>query len=91
MSLEEAHSLASDIEEKLAKTFGSVDATIHLEPAEKEMKAEQLVERLVTVESVKEIHDLVTVYTSGKLYITLHAYVDSNLSVKEAHEIAEKI
>jgi cation diffusion facilitator family transporter len=32
MSLEEAHALASDIEEKLAKTFGNVDATIHIEP-----------------------------------------------------------
>jgi cation diffusion facilitator family transporter len=32
MSLEEAHALASDIEDDLAKTFGNVDATIHIEP-----------------------------------------------------------
>jgi divalent metal cation (Fe/Co/Zn/Cd) transporter len=30
--LEEAHALASDIEDDLAKTFGNVDATIHIEP-----------------------------------------------------------
>ena len=32
LSLEEAHALASDIEDDLAKTFGNVDATIHIEP-----------------------------------------------------------
>ena len=91
MSLEEAHALASDIEDDLEKTLGSVDATIHIEPAEEETKVEQLVEKLATVENVKELHDIVTVYARGKLYITLHAYVDPKLSVEEAHEIAEKI
>jgi len=71
--LEEAHALASDIEKRLAKAFGSVDATIHIEPAEEETKVEQLVETLATVEGVKEVHDIVTAYASGKLYVTLHA------------------
>ncbi|TRO54983.1 cation transporter [Candidatus Bathyarchaeota archaeon] len=91
MSLEEAHALASAIEEDLEKTFGNVDASIHIEPAEEETKVEQLVEKLATVENVREVHDIITVFAHGKLYITLHAYVDSNLSVEEAHEIAEKI
>jgi cation diffusion facilitator family transporter len=91
MSLEEAHALASAIEENLTKTFGNVDATIHIEPAEEETKVEQRVEKLATVEGVREVHDIVTVYASGKLYITLHAYVDPKLSVEEAHEIADKI
>jgi divalent metal cation (Fe/Co/Zn/Cd) transporter len=43
------------------------------------------------VEGVREVHDIATVYASSKLYITLHAYVDSKMSVEEAHEIAEKI
>jgi cation diffusion facilitator family transporter len=91
MSLEEAHALASDIEENLTKTFGNVDATIHIEPAEEKTKMEQLVEQLATVENVKEVHNIVTVFAHGKLYVTLHAYVDPNLSVEEAHEIADEI
>jgi len=91
MSLEEAHALASKLEANLTKAFGNVDATIHIEPSERETMMEQLVEKLATVEGVKEVHDIATVYASGKLYITLHAYVDSKLSVEEAHEIAEKI
>jgi cation diffusion facilitator family transporter len=91
MSLEEAHALASKIEADLTKAFGNVDATIHIEPSERETKMEQLVEKLATVEGVKEVHNISTVYAGGKLYITLHAYVDPKLSVEEAHEIAEKI
>ena len=30
-------------------------------------------------------------YVGGKLYITLHAYVNPELSVEEAHKIAETI
>jgi cation diffusion facilitator family transporter len=91
MSLDEAHALASKIEGKLKESFGNVDATIHIEPLEKEPKMEQLVEKLATVDGVREVHEISTVYASGKLYITLHAYVDPKLSVEEAHEIAEKI
>jgi cation diffusion facilitator family transporter len=91
MSLEEAHALASKIEAKLTETFGSVDATIHIEPSERETKMEQLVGKLASVEGVREVHEIATVYASSKLYVTLHAYVDPNLSVEEAHAIAEKI
>ena len=43
------------------------------------------------VEGVKEVHEISTVYTDGKFYITLHACVNPELSVEEAHKIAETI
>jgi cation diffusion facilitator family transporter len=91
MSLEDAHSLASKIEVCLKEAFGNVDATIHIEPSDKERKMDQLVERLATVDGVKEVHEISTIYVGGKLYITLHAYVNPELSVEEAHKIAETI
>ncbi len=91
MSLEEAHSLASKIEACLKDAFGNVDATIHIEPSDKERKMDQLVEKLATVDGVKEVHEISTIYVGGKLYITLHAYVNPELSVEEAHKIAETI
>jgi cation diffusion facilitator family transporter len=90
-SLDDAHALASEIEADLEEEFGNVDATIHIEPSEKEHRMEHLVEKLATVEGVREVHDVSTVYAGGKLYITLHVFVDPKLSVEEAHEIAEKI
>ena len=91
MSLEDAHSLASKIEACLKDACGNVDATIHIEPADKERKINQLVEKLATVEGVKEVHEIAANYVGGRLYITLHAYVNPELSVEETHKIAEVI
>ena len=91
MSLDEAHGLASRIEANFTEVFGNVDSTIHIEPGEKGTQIEQLIERLATVNDVREVHEIETVYASGKLYVTLHAIVDPSLSVEKAHEIAEDI
>lgn len=91
MSLEEAHALASRIEENLKRTFGDVEATIHIEPSNKEIEIKQLVSKLAATEGVEEIHEISTAYVNSRLYITLHAYVDPKLSVEEAHVLAEKI
>jgi cation diffusion facilitator family transporter len=91
MPLEEAHSLASKIEADLKQALGNVDATIHIEPSEKESKLDELVEKLAMADGVKQVHEISTIYTGGKFYITLHVYVDPELSVEEAHKIAETI
>ena len=46
---------------------------------------------MATVEGVKEVHEISTNIVSGKIYITLHVYVNPELSVEEGHEIAESI
>ena len=69
MPLEEAHSLASKIEADLKTALGNVDATIHVEPAEKEGKLDALVMKLASVDGVKEVHDISTIFTQRK---TLH-------------------
>jgi cation diffusion facilitator family transporter len=92
LGLEEAHDLASKIEANIKRALGSAEVTIHTEPCETEMPTEKLVEKLATdVRGVKEVHDINTAYTDGKLYITLHAYVDPKMSVEKAHKIAEEI
>jgi len=92
MSLEDAHALASKIEANIKGCLENADITIHIEPLNTTMQTEKLVEHLAAeVEGVKEIHGINMAYTSGKLYITLHARVDPKLSVHEAHAIAEKI
>jgi len=92
VSFEEAHALSSKVEEALKKSLGDVSVTIHVEPLEKEMQTEKLVEKLATeIDGVREAHEVNAVYINGKLYITLHARVDPKLSVQKAHELAEKI
>jgi len=92
MSLEEAHSLTSKIEAAIKSSLGNVDTIIHIEPSQKEMHSRKLVEKLATeVRGVMEAHEVSTVHIDGKLYVTLHAYVDPKLSIQVAHEIAERI
>ncbi|MGB9676859.1 MAG: cation-efflux pump [Candidatus Bathyarchaeales archaeon] len=92
MSLEEAHALASKIEDNIKASLGETETTIHVEPLMEKIKTENLVEKLASeVEGVKETHKISAVRMDGRLYITLHARVDPKLSVQEAHEIAEKI
>jgi cation diffusion facilitator family transporter len=91
MSLEEAHALASKLEERLKEAVGNVDATIHIEPSERDRGLEALVEQLAKVEGVCSADNISTAYAGGKLYITLHASVDPAMSVKQAHDIAEQV
>ncbi|MGD6852296.1 MAG: cation diffusion facilitator family transporter [Candidatus Bathyarchaeia archaeon] len=91
MSLEDAHALSSKIENCLKDALGNVDATIHVEPSDKEQKMKELVQKLATFDGVKEVHEISTSYVGGKLYITLHAYADPNISVEEAHRLADLI
>lgn len=93
ISLEEAHEITAKIEENIRSKLGNAETTFHIEPiGTQEIPTKKLVEKLVTeVEGVNEAHEIDTVYTKGKLYITLHARVKPELSIQEAHEIAEKI
>jgi len=92
MGLAEAHDVASQIENNITRLYGDSSVTVHIEPTGDEKPIEKQIEGLATaVEGVKGVHDLTRVYSEGKMYITLHALVDSQLPLEHAHEIAERI
>jgi cation diffusion facilitator family transporter len=89
---DEAHELASKVESNIKRLFKSCDIAIHTEPCKPEMSTEKLVEKLAMgVQGVKEVHEIATVHTDNKLYITLHANVDPRIPVEVAHKIAQNI
>ncbi|MDH7606355.1 MAG: cation-efflux pump [Candidatus Bathyarchaeota archaeon] len=91
ISLEESHMLASKVEDNLKRFLGDAEVVVHVEPQE-DILTKKLVEKLAAgVKGVKEVHEVNAVFAHNKLYITLHAHVDPKLSVREAHELAEKI
>lgn len=76
----------------MSKTLGKAVVTIHTEPCKMEVPTEKLVEKLaMEIHDVKEVHDVTMANSEGKLYVTLHAYVDPRLTVAKAHEIADEI
>jgi len=92
MGLAEAHDVASQIEANVIRSHGDSTVTVHIEPIGEEKPIEKEIETLaMSVEGVREVHSMSSVYSKGKLFITLHALVDPQLSVEEAHNLAEKI
>jgi divalent metal cation (Fe/Co/Zn/Cd) transporter len=91
MSLDQAHALSSKIETCLKEAFTKVDATIHIEPSDRDKNVQKTVQKLAALEGVTEVHEITTNYVEGKRFITLHAHVNPDLSVEEAHKIAENI
>jgi len=92
MSLEEAHLLASRVEDNVRGAVVNAEITVHVEPTEAELRTESVVNSLAGhVEGVKEVHEVSVVCSEGRLFVSLHARVAPSLSVEQAHEIAEKI
>ena len=91
-SFEESHALASKIEEKLKQCFEFPEVVVHVEPSGHGIAMEKRVEKLAReVEGVRDVHEVSIAHSNGKLYITLHVYVNPALSVQEAHDIAEAV
>ncbi len=92
MELAEAHDVASQIENNISRLYGDSSVTVHIEPSGAGKPIEKYIEGLAkSIEGVKGVHNLTSVYSEGKLYITLHALVDPQLSIEQAHHIAEQI
>ncbi|HXX87618.1 MAG TPA: cation diffusion facilitator family transporter [Candidatus Acidoferrum sp.] len=92
LNFEEAHDLTSKIEENIKKAIRNAEVTIHTEPLKAESSTEKLIEKLtLETDGVKGVHEIATAYAEGKLYVTLHIYVDSELTVEKADGIADMI
>lgn len=95
-SLERAHDIAEAVEQEIARVVPGVDVVVHVEPVQ---EASGLVERAKAAasraEGVHEIHN-VNVHSfndAGRdtLHATLHAKVESGLSLGEAHDLSDRI
>jgi cation diffusion facilitator family transporter len=92
LDVEQAHDLTSKIETGIKDAMGKAEVIIRTKPSETEMPTERLIEKLaIETQGVKGVHEIDTAYADGKLYITLHIYVESRLMVEEADLIAGEI
>jgi cation diffusion facilitator family transporter len=92
MDLAEAHGVASRIESNIVQSHGESVVTVHIEPLGEGKSIKKEIEATVMkAEGVREVHSVSSVFSKGKLYITLHILVKPQLSVEEAHNIAENV
>lgn len=95
-SLERAHDIAEGVEREIERVAPGTDVVVHVEPTP---ESNTLVERVHAAASrvagVHEVHNIfVQSFTDGRrphLHITLHAKGPARASVKEAHDLADRI
>lgn len=95
-SLERAHDISDAVEKEIQQAVPGTDVVVHVEPVS---ETGGLVEKVQAaagrVEGVHEIHNvMVHAFDEDgqqKLHVTLHAKVRSGLSVRQAHEVSDRI
>jgi len=89
--LDQAHFIASKIEEKILKVFPNSDVLIHTEPHTG--RDPRAVIRGITsqIPEIKGIHGIIVKTIGEKLSLSYHLELGSGISVKSAHLIASRL
>ena len=88
----QGHTIADRVEAALERVLPGSDVVVHVEPRERE---EALRERAhaaaLSVPRVSEIHNLSLVTLDGATDLSLHVKLPGELTLEEAHEVAEEV
>jgi len=89
-SLEDAHRIASSVEDRVRRLIPGADIVVHMEPSSrwKEDLAGSIRELASAIPKVKGVHDVLLRDVHGKLYVELHLELQGSLTLREAHETA---
>ena len=91
-SFEKAHEISNNVERNIKKKIPNASTTIHFEPNWKDVPLDaKILEIAKGVEGVKEVHNVITHKTKGKIYSNLHVMVDREIDLETAHKISEII
>ncbi|MEM2146760.1 MAG: cation-efflux pump [Candidatus Jordarchaeaceae archaeon] len=90
-SLKKAHDIALEVEKKVKGILPTAEVIIHTDPTE--IDAETIPEKIRTIALLNElkIHGVHIHEANKKTAIDLHLEVTSQLSLKETHEIADRL
>jgi cation diffusion facilitator family transporter len=92
VSFDKAHEISDNVESNIKNSLSNAKITIHFEPNWDEVPRNSKVYDLASsVEGVKEIHNVSTYTSEGKIYVSLHVMVDREINLESAHKISEII
>ncbi len=88
----QAHTIADRVEAALARVLPGSDVVVHVEPQAAEAAVrERAHAAALSVPAVREIHNLSLVTLDGATDLSLHLKLPGELTLKEAHEVAEEV
>ena len=88
----QGHAAADAVEEAVQRALPESDVVVHVEPEEGEVALrERAQEAALSVPRVREIHNISVVNVDGRTEISLHLKLPGDLSLDEAHDVAERV
>jgi cation diffusion facilitator family transporter len=87
----QGHAAADAVEAAVARALPNADIVVHVEPIADGSLRERALAAAVAVRRVREVHNLTLVHVGGHTELSLHAKLPGDLSLDEAHAIAEEL
>jgi cation diffusion facilitator family transporter len=87
----QGHAAADAVEAAVESALPNADVVVHVEPLENADLRDRAHAAAVAVPSIREVHNLALVDVDGRKELSLHVKLPGNLSLEEAHEIAEQL
>jgi cation diffusion facilitator family transporter len=88
----QGHAAADAVEDAVQRALPESDVVVHVEPEESEVALrERAQEAALRVPLVREIHNVSVVDVDGRPEISLHLKLPGDLSLDDAHDVAEQV
>lgn len=92
VSFDKAHEISSKVESNIKNHMPNMKPTIHFEPTWEDVPRDSRVFELVSsIKGVKGVHNISSYSSEGKVFVSLHAMVDRDINLEQAHKISEII
>jgi cation diffusion facilitator family transporter len=87
----QGHAAADAVEDAVARALPNADVVVHVEPIEDASVRERAHAAAIAVPNVREVHNIALVDVDGRTELSLHAKLPGDLSLEQAHSIAERL
>ena len=87
----QGHAAADAVEEAVERALPNADVVVHVEPQEDATLRERVHAAAVAVPRVREVHNIALVDVEGRTELSLHLKLPGELSLDEAHDVAEEL
>ena len=87
----QGHAAADAVEDALERALPESDVVVHVEPGTEHDLRDRVQAAALSVQRVREVHNVRVVVLDGRPEISLHLKLPGELSLAEAHEVATAV
>jgi divalent metal cation (Fe/Co/Zn/Cd) transporter len=87
----QGHAAADSVEAAVQAALPRSDVVVHVEPEEAAGIRERAQAAALSVERVRELHNVNVLDVEGRTQVSLHLKLPGDLSLEEAHDLAEQV